>query len=54
MSLASKFYQNNLNSALGNNAISYLEKRKINRETIKKFEIGLSTSRQPLTPFLIK
>ena len=53
MSLASKFYQNNLNSALGNNAISYLEKRKINRETIKKFEIGLSTSRQPLTPFLL-
>ncbi|MEE3343821.1 MAG: DNA primase [Bacilli bacterium] len=52
MSLASKFYQNNLNSNLGVNAIKYLDKRQIGRDTIKKFEIGLSTSRQPLIPFL--
>jgi DNA primase len=53
INLASKFYQNNLNSALGKNAIKYLTNRKIDRETIKKFEIGLSISRQPLTPFLL-
>lgn len=53
INLASKFYQNNLNSSLGSNAIKYLEKRQIDRETIKKFEIGLSVSRQPLTPFLL-
>lgn len=52
MSLATKFYQNNLSSTLGNNALKYLNDRQIDRETIKKFEIGLSTSRQPLTPFL--
>ena len=53
INLAIKFYQNNINSSLGNNAIKYLEDRKIDRETIKKFEIGLSISRQPLTPFLM-
>ncbi len=52
MNLATKFYQNNLNSSLGTNAIKYLNDRQIDRDTIKKFEIGLSTSRQPLTPFL--
>ena len=53
MSLAGKFYQNNLNSALGNNAIKYLEERQIDRDTIKKFEIGLATDKQALTPFLL-
>lgn len=53
MNLASKFYQNNLNSSLGVNAIKYLEERQITRDIIKKFEIGLSISRQPLTPFLL-
>ena len=53
MSLSIKYYQNNLNSILGENAIKYLEDRKINREAIKKFEIGLSISKQPLTPFLL-
>ena len=53
MNLATKFYQNNLNSALGNNAIKYLTDRQIDRDTIKKFEIGLSISRQPITPFLL-
>ena len=53
MALAIKYYQNNINSALGENAIKYLLDRKIDLETIKKFEIGLSISKQPLTPFLL-
>ena len=53
MNLAIKYYQNNINSSLGNNARNYLEQRQINQETIKKFEIGLSISKQPLTKFLL-
>lgn len=53
MNLSIKYYQNNINSELGKNAIEYLNKRMIDRETIKKFEIGLSISKQPLTPFLL-
>ena len=53
INLAIKYYQNNINSMLGENAIKYLESRAIDRETIKKFEIGLSISKQPLTPFLL-
>lgn len=53
MELAIKFYQNNINSKLGENAISYLQQRFIDRETIKKFEIGLSISNQSLTSFLL-
>ena len=52
-SLAIKFYQNNINSSLGENAVRYLLERKIDWETIKKFEIGLSVSKQPLTDFLL-
>jgi len=51
--LASSFYQNNIYSSLGKNAIEYLEKRKIDIETIKKFKIGLSTSRSSLTELLV-
>lgn len=51
--LANKFYQNNLNSSLGKNAIRYLENRAIDREVINKFGLGLSISRQPVTPFLL-
>lgn len=40
--LANKFYQNNLFSNLGVDARNYLEKRKLDLETIKKFQIGLS------------
>ena len=53
MSLAIKYYQNNINSNLGENAVTYLKKRQIDWETIKKFEIGLSISKQPLTDFLL-
>ena len=50
---ACKFYQNNLNTALGKNAQEYLEKRKIDKETIKKFRIGLSISKTSLTDYLL-
>jgi len=48
-----KFYQNNLYSNLGKNAISYLEKRKIDKDTINKFKIGLSVNKVSLTDYLI-
>lgn len=51
--IACKFYQNNLNTMLGKNAYDYLEKRKINKETIKKFKIGLSVSKTSLTDYLL-
>ena len=54
-SLASKFFQNNLYTSLGKNAIDYLElERKFDRETIKKFEIGLSVPKLSITDFLMK
>ena len=51
--LACKFYQNNLNTALGKNAQNYLKERKIDKETIKKFKIGLSISKTSLTDYLL-
>ena len=51
--IALKYYQNNLNSSLGRNAIAYLENRKIDRDTIKKFGIGLSINKGNLTEILI-
>ena len=51
--IAVKFYQNNLYSSLGKTAIEYLEKRSIDKETIKKFRIGLSLNKSTLTDFLI-
>lgn len=50
--LANKFYQNSLFTNLGKNAIDYLEKRNIDRETIKKFGIGLSIQKVSLTDYL--
>lgn len=51
--LANKFYQNNLNSSLGKNAIKYLSDREIDRDIINKFGIGLSIAKEPVTPFLL-
>jgi len=51
--LAYKFYQNNLNTTLGKNAYEYLEKRQIDKDTIKKFKIGLSISKTSLTDYLL-
>lgn len=50
---ASKFYQNSLFSTLGKNAIDYLENRKIDKDTIKKFGIGLSMQKASLTEYLL-
>ena len=50
--LANKFYQNSLFTSLGKNAIEYLEGRNINKETIKKFGIGLSIQKVSLTEYL--
>jgi len=51
--LAEKFYQNNLFTSMGKNAISYLEERKIDKDTIKKFGIGLALNKNILTELLI-
>ena len=50
--LANKFYQNSLFTNLGKNAIEYLKKRNIDKETIKKFGIGLSIQKVSLTDYL--
>lgn len=50
--VACKFFQNNINTSLGKNAIDYLNKRQINDEIIKKFGIGLSLNKNKLTQFL--
>ncbi len=51
--LAEKYYQNNLFTKLGENAINYLTNRNINIETIKKFGIGLALNDSKLTKMLI-
>lgn len=50
---ACKFYQNNINTALGKNAIEYLHSRQINDELINKFKIGLSMTKVSLTEYLL-
>lgn len=53
--LSLKFYQNNINTKLGEEAKKYLYKRGINDELIKEFEIGLSLNkRDTLTNLLLK
>ena len=52
--LANKFYQNSLFTSLGKNAIEYLEGRQIDKDTIKKFGIGLSIQKVSLTDYLTK
>ena len=51
--IVNKFYQNSLFTNLGKNAIEYLEKRNIDKETIKKFGIGLSIQKVSLTDYLV-
>ena len=54
MDIANKFYQNNLSSKEGLLAREYLEKRKLTKETISEFEIGLSLiKRDILTNLLV-
>ena len=53
--LSQKFYQNNINSALGKKAKEYLYSRNLNDEVIKEFGIGLSLGdRDILTKMLLK
>ena len=55
MEIANKFYQNNLLSGEGALAREYLEKRKLDKETISEFGIGLALDKQTvLTDLLIK
>ncbi len=42
MDLSLLFYENNLNTQFGLDAIKYLDKRKIDKDAIKEFNIGLS------------
>ena len=49
---ANKFYQNSLFTNLGKNTIQYLKNRNIDRDTIKKFGIGLSVQKLSLTDYL--
>ena len=50
---ACKFYQNNINTTLGKNAIEYLHSRQINDELINKFKIGRSMTKVSLTEYLL-
>ena len=53
--LALKFYRNNINTAVGKDAKTYLDKRQIGPEIIKEFEIGLSLKNtEMLTKLLLK
>lgn len=52
--IAAKYYQNNIYTSLGKKAIDYLEQRKIDKETIKKFGIGLALKDNKLTSMLIQ
>ena len=51
---ASKFYQNNLFTKSGNEALEYLKQRNFSIEYIKEFEFGLSTLNNTLYSFLSK
>lgn len=51
--LACKYYQNSLKTTLGKNALEYLGSRQIDKETIKKFKIGLSVSKNAVTEYLM-
>ena len=54
MDMANKFYQNNLSSREGSLARKYLENRKLNKEIITEFGIGLSLNKHDqLTNLLI-
>ena len=53
MDIANKFYQNNLLSKEGAEARKYLEKRKLDKETIQEFEIGLSLNKMNMLTDLL-
>ena len=53
MDIANKFYQNNLLSKEGTNAREYLKKRKIDKEIIEEFNIGLSLNKKDVLTNLL-
>lgn len=54
MELALKYYQNNLNTSLGEKAKKYLYNRNLEDEVIKDFEIGYAASTHTLNKLLLK
>ncbi len=54
MDLALKFYQNNLNTEEGKQAIAYLKTRNLLEDTIKDFSIGLALDQNRLYKILSK
>ena len=50
--LANKYYQNNINTTYGKEAIKYLNNRKLDDDVIKNFEIGLSFDDNGLSKLL--
>ena len=54
MNLAMLFYQNNLNTPLGQEAKTYLKNRGLDEQMLKDFDIGLSFSKNQLRDFLSK
>ena len=51
--ISKKYYQNNINTVYGKNAIEYLNKRNITNDIIKEFEIGLSLNDNSLNKLLL-
>lgn len=54
MEIALKYYQNNLNTSLGEKAKKYLYNRNLEDEVIKDFEIGYAASTHTLNKLLLK
>lgn len=54
MDIATKFYENNLKTQYGKEAIEYLTKRGIDKEIIKEFNIGLALKEKNILYELLK
>lgn len=51
--ITNKYYQNNIRSSYGKKALKYLNDRKLDDETIKEFEIGLSMNDNNVSKLLV-
>ncbi len=51
--ITNKYYQNNIRSSYGKKALKYLNDRKLDDETIKEFEIGLSMNDNNVSKMLV-
>ena len=54
MDIATKFYENNLKTQYGKEAVEYLTKRGIDKEIIKEFNIGLALKEKNILYELLK